>query len=358
MALRSYDVFAKPIDGTRQRSISGGLITVLASSAAALLFLSQLYLYIRLETRHSMHLAESVPSALFDPNRNKHNNKSFDRHLSGHLIKLRMHVTFPHLPCGSLDYAQDGGISYSKGLFQHYHSEPYTFKIRVPTVQEYRLAAAGGYSEQNIHSLRKNGCTLIGTIITPRVGGTLGVSVSGEAWTRATSRMTFGVDLSRMMGLGGGDNRLDPFHGKLPNVTHYIHDVTFGDPFPSGTNPLRGVHHVMDNESGVALANVAVKLVPTTYQRSFHAAKETYQASVSRHIVQPETLAAQQSNMLPGLLLNYDFTPLAIRHAEIRENWMVFMSSLVSIVGGVFVTVGLISGCLVDSARAVTKKMD
>ena len=333
MALRSYDVFAKPIDGTRQRSISGGLITILASGAAALLFLSQLYLYLRIETRHSMHLAESVPSMLFSPqNQQQRKNKNPRFNLSGHLIKLRMHVTFPHLPCGSLDYAQDGGISASKGLFQHYHSKPYTFTIRVPTVQEYKLAAVGGYDERNIHTLRKNGCTLSGTIITPRVGGSLSVTVSGDAWTRATSRMTFGVDLSRMMGIG--DNKPDPFHGKLPNVTHYIHDVTFGDPFPSGTNPLKGVHHVMDNESGVALANVAVKLVPTTYKRSFHTAKETYQASVSRHIVQPETLAAQHSTLLPGLMLNYDFTPLAVRHMEIRENWLVFLSSLVSIVGG------------------------
>jgi hypothetical protein len=350
MALRSYDAFAKPIDGTRERSVSGGFITLLASSAAALLFISQLIIYIRTETRHSMTLADSVPSMLFDPNQRK--NPNFN--LAGHLIKVRLHVTFPHLPCSSLDYAQDGSISASKGLFAHYHSKPYTFTTRVPTVQEYKLAAVGGYNDQNIHSLRKNGCTLVGTIITPRVGGSLSVSVSPDAWMRATSMMTFGLDLSRMM----GEKKPDPFHGRLPNVTHYLHDVTFGDPFPAGTNPLQRVHHVMDNESGVALANVAVKLVPTTYKRTFHGAKETYQASVSRHIVQPETLAAQQSTLLPGLMLTYDFTPLAVKHMEIRENWLVFLSSLVSIVGGVFVTVGLVSGCLVDSAKAVAKKID
>lgn len=352
MALRSYDVFAKPLDGTRQRSASGGIITILASAAALLLFVSQLFLYFQTQTRHSMHLADSVPSMLFDPTRRDHN-------LAGHLIKLRMHVTFPHLPCHSLDYAQDGGsVSFSKGLFQHYHTPPYVFTTRMPTVAEYKLAAVGGFDDKSINSLRKNGCTLVGTIVTPRVGGSLSVSVSPEAWIRATSMMSFGLDLSRMMMGGDANKKPDPFHGKLPNVTHYLHDVTFGEPFPGGTNPLAGVHHVMDNESGVALANVAVKLVPTTYKRSFYAAKETYQASVSRHIVQPETLAAQQSTLLPGLMLTYDFTPLAVSHLEIRENWLVFMSSLVSIVGGVFVTVGLVSGCLVDSTMAVAKKFD
>lgn len=121
---------------------------------------------------------------------------------------------------------------------------------------------------------------------------------------------------------------------------------------------MQKAHHVMDNGSGVALANVAVKLVPTTYKRTFHSAQETYQASVSRHIVQPETLAAQRSTLLPGLLITYDFTPLAVSHIESRENWFVFLSSLVGIVGGVFVTVGLVSNCLVNSAQAIAKKMD
>ena len=45
----------------------------------------------------------------------------------------------------------------------------------------------------------------------------------------------------------------------------------------------------------------------------------------------------------------YDFTPLAMRHMEVRENWLVFLSSLVRIVGGIFVAVGLVSGCSVHS---------
>lgn len=258
-------------------------------------------------------------------------------------------MTFPHLHCGALDYAHDGN-TLSSGKFDHYHKAPFTFTKRKPTAAEYKTAAKGGYSSiAALNQKRSEGCTLVGTLHVPRVGGSLSVSVSPDAWRRATSLLSFGVDLS--MGA-------DPFHGKLPNVTHFIHDVTFGAPFPPGDNPLQKTHHVMDNGSGVALANVAVKLVPTTYKRTFHSAQETYQPSVSRHIVQPETLAAQRSSLLPGLLINYDFTPLAISHVESRENWFVFMSSLVGIVGGVFVTVGLVSGCFVNSVQAVAKKMD
>ena len=339
--LRSFDAFAKPIDGIRERSVTGGLITLLAGITAGLLFLSQIIVYLQVQTRHSMHLADSVPSALF--------NRSPTRILSGHQIPLRVHVTFPHVPCKALDYAHDGA-ALSDGKFEHHHSAPFVFKKRMPTVQDYKKAAGSGFTDTNINAKRQEGCTLVGTINIPRVGGTLSVSVSPDAWKRATSLLSFGVDVLQ--------HEPDPFHGKLPNVTHYIHDITFGAPFPPGNNPLQGAHHVMDNGSGVALANVAVKLVPTTYKRSFSSAKETYQASVSRHIVQPETLAAQRSSLLPGLMLTYDFTPLAVQHIESRENWLVFLSSLVGIVGGVFVTVGLVSGCLVNSAQAVAKKMD
>ncbi|KAL7546250.1 hypothetical protein ACHAWF_009586 [Thalassiosira exigua] len=338
--LRSFDAFAKPIDGIRERSVAGGFITLLAASAAGLLFLSQIVVYLQVEIRHSMHLADSVPSVLF--------NNASPKELLGHRIPLRVHVTFPHLHCGALDYAHDGN-SLSSGKFEHYHKPPFTFSKRKPTVPEYK--AATGSSEAASAGKRAQGCTLTGTLHIPRVGGTLSVSVSPEAWRRATSLLSFGVDLNPT---DGGD----PFHGKLPNVTHLVHDVTFGAPFPPGDNPLRDAHHVMDNGSGVALANVAVKLVPTTYKRTFRPAKETYQASVSRHIVQPETLAAQRSTLLPGMLVTYDFTPLAVSHVESRENWFVFLSSLVGIVGGVFVMVGLVSGCLVNSAQAVAKKMD
>lgn len=350
MALRSFDAFAKPVDGVRERSVTGGFITLFASVTAAILLVSQLFIYLQVETRHSMHLAHSVPSIIFSDKGSKNNAAAARKLLVAgqYHIPLKLHVTFPHLQCNSLDYSHDGNDS-SSGKFEHYHSKPYTFTKRIPTNEEYKKAV-GNYKNSDMNK-RREGCTVSGTIHIPRVGGTLSVSVSADAWRRATSVLAFGVD---MMGQGNAD----PFQGHLPNVTHYIHEVTFGLPFPPGKNPLQGLTHAMENDSGVALANVAVKLVPTTYKRTFHSAMETYQASVSRHIVQPATLASQRSMLLPGLTITYDFTPLAVRHVEKRENVFVFLSSLAQIVGGVFVTVSLVSGCLVNSAQAVAKKMD
>jgi hypothetical protein len=61
---------------------------------------------------------------------------------------------------------------------------------------------------------------------------------------------------------------------------------------------------------------------------------------------------------LPGLNIHYDFNPIAVTHTESRENFFVFVSSLIGIVGGVFVTVGLVSSAVVTSAQTVLKKQD
>jgi hypothetical protein len=107
---------------------------------------------------------------------------------------------------------------------------------------------------------------------------------------------------------------------------------------------------------GVFLSNIHVDLIPTRYQQ-FGMTKDTYQISVYSHIVQPETIF-QSGPHLPGLAVTYDFNPLQVEIHDTNDNIFVFISSLVSIVGGVFVTVGLVTGCLLHSAAAVAKKMD
>lgn len=140
--------------------------------------------------------------------------------------------------------------------------------------------------------------------------------------------------------------------------SHYIHSITFGEPFALTKNPLEDDIHVVHNDAGgIALTDVHVKLIPTQYQ-GFLTIRDQYQISATEHIIQPETLATQGSRFLPGLAVSYDFTPLAVHHVEARDNILVFLSSLVSIVGGVFVTVSLVTGCLVHSAAEIAKKID
>lgn len=140
--------------------------------------------------------------------------------------------------------------------------------------------------------------------------------------------------------------------------SHYIHNIEFGETFPLSHNPLQNQLNVFPNEMGLGVQHINAKLVSTQYKRSGGRRREMYQISAVQHMVSPTTLAAQQSMLLPGLVLYYDFTPLAVHHLEERENFFVFLGSLISIVGGAFVTVGLVSRCLVGAATTVTKKKD
>jgi hypothetical protein len=131
--------------------------------------------------------------------------------------------------------------------------------------------------------------------------------------------------------------------------------------FPLATNPLKDAPFVIHNEGpggGIALNNVKVKLIPTEYKRFARRAQDTYQLGVTQHLVKAQTMAQSGVNLNPGLFVSFDLTPLAVHHEERREHFLIFLSSLMSIVGGAFVTVGLVSRCLVGSAAAIAKKLD
>lgn len=75
-------------------------------------------------------------------------------------------------------------------------------------------------------------------------------------------------------------------------------------------------------------------------------------------ILQPQALVSRGQMTLPGIVLSYDFAPLTVQHSEGRDNFFVFLSSLISILGGVFVTLSLVTGLVVNTAQEIAKKID
>lgn len=364
--LRRLDAFVKPREDLRTRSALGGLITLVAASAAAILFLSQIYLYIAGATRHSLHLSESTSVPVPALN--------LPRHLQRHgKIPLNVYVTFPHVPCQALEISLDGasihGVRQRDNTSHGHHS----LRARMPTESELITALGKG-----VKKYPPQGCTVQGTLFVPQVGGTFSITVSKQAWAEVNAFAMARVN--------------NPAGNKLYNVrcvcfcsfcapyalpvlfranlqqnltlfslsycSHHIHEITFGSPFPHSHNPLKDASYMVENPAGgVFLAHMNVRLIPTRYQR-FFSSRDTYQLSVAQHIVQPETIMPPGAPHLPGMAVLYDFTPLRVDYIETRDNFLGFISSLVSIVGGVFVTVGLVTGCLLHSAAAVAKKMD
>jgi hypothetical protein len=253
-------------------------------------------------------------------------------------IPLKIHITFPHLKCDMLELKLDSADLTYKDFDQNGRKR---VEKRKPNPVELKAAGLG--------TKHKEGCTIRTLLRIPIVAGHLSITLTRNAWMSTIQGL-------RMRDMQSVEDRLA---NNNFNVSHYIHSIQFGTPFPlAAGNPLEDrAHYIQNPQGGVALENVQVKLVPTVYTRMFSTQK-TYQLSVVDHTVQPETLVAAGFPLLPGLSLSYDVTPLAVHYVEGRENIFVFMSSLVSIVGGVFVTVGMFAGCLAHSARAVSKKVD
>ena len=335
MGFRKLDAFAKTRPDLQEKSAAGGAITAIAATCAALLFIAQIVSYTTGTTQHSLHLArsQSTPiSLLSEDARPGHNAKG--------RIPLFLHVTFPHLPCNQLDVSLDGA-SLLSGELEKIHGK-HSIIMHTPTNSD---AAASSYAFQ-----KGIGCTIVGHLSPQVVSGVLTIGISRSAWIESSQKIAR-LGLMDEKDIAGELSRF--------NVSHFIHSVQFGDAFPSATvKPLekRG-HWIKNSYGGIAVEHVQVKLIPTMYRRLFTEAL-AYQMSVADHTIEPSTLVTKGVAFLPGLVLNYDFTPLAVRHSNGRDNFLVFLSSLISIVGGVFVTVGLITGCLVHSAQAVAKKID
>lgn len=357
VALRNLDAFAKTRPDLQQKSAVGGLITVVAATAAGLLFIGQLFLYIWGNPTQSLALSQStsIPLVPLDPpprtKKNPHRTHPLDQFGR---IPLKIHITFPHVSCENLDVAHDGA-SLASGDLEKFHGR-HTLNLRPPTNAEL-TRALGQKSKSNkskLPSNRQPGCTIFGRLRPKIVAGHLAISLTRQAWASVTTRLSLGH-----FGLDNHSSEQTKEFLRQFNVSHYVHSIEFGVAFPKQKDkPLENVRHTIDNDFyGIGVAQSTVKLVPTVRQ-GYLFEENSYQTTVVDTIIQPQTLVANQVQQLPGFIMTYDFVPLTVHHREGRDNFLIFLSSLISIVGGVFVTVGLLTGCLVHSAQAVAKKID
>jgi hypothetical protein len=109
---KRLDAFPKTREDLRQQSVLGGIITLVASIAAGLLFLGQIYNYCTGVTRHSLKLAESQwhPVQPLD---------ATDQLVRGKIV-IDFLISFPHITCSQMDFAHDG-LSFTDPKFRQIH---------------------------------------------------------------------------------------------------------------------------------------------------------------------------------------------------------------------------------------------
>jgi len=300
-------------------------------------------------------------------------------------VSLYFKITFLHLPCEGVDVmlnnepirGDDHSAWASRSSGSSSGKKHRKKAVKRPTIKKYPIRPAelqtilgatqaeARYAHTNS---RGKGCTLIGNMRVPLVSGTLSVVMTRDTWGDALNYLMAQAHLPE-----AAAKQRDQLHKNDFNTTHYVHEVRFGRKAAAGTAtsaPLTNkMHHIENELNGIAFQQIQVKLVPTVHSNPGLLSKlfgtgttPFYQASVVEHTIKPQTMLANGgAKVLPGIAMSYDVTPLAVHINELEGlegGFFGFLSTLIGIVGGCFVTVGLFAGCAVKSVQAVAKKMD
>jgi hypothetical protein len=184
---KRIDAFAKPREDLRQKSALGGFITLVASIAAGILFVGQLYTYFTGVTRHSLHLSKSE----------WHPVPKLDRVglTGGGRIPLKMHISFPHLTCSRLDLTHDG-MSFKDEKFRETHSLGVSAKVTTRSLTETEWRQSTGITgkkptQTDLHQ----GCSFVASYYVAKVGGAFTVGLSAAAWHEASTFLIMGLDV-------------------------------------------------------------------------------------------------------------------------------------------------------------------
>lgn len=123
------------------------------------------------------------------------------------------------------------------------------------------------------------------------------------------------------------------------NVSHVIHSITFGDPYPGMHNPLEHSHKILSDGSGYF--QYYIKVVPTTYEPLRGRPVITNQYSYTELF-----RTTKDIDKLPAVHFHYEISPIMARFSESRRSLGNFLTGLCAIVGGVFTVAGMVDACV------------
>lgn len=168
------------------------------------------------------------------------------------------------------------------------------------------------------------------------------------------------------------------------NVSHTIHSVSFGDPYPSmPKNPLDGVSRFVSADTGTGLFQYFIRVIPTIYSDGWRKlSTNTYTITERFKPLQlpelgntgagpgagPGAGAGAQLDpnsrhppppaaaVLPGIFFVYDLSPFMIEVQRSRPPLSHLLTKLCAIVGGVVSVMGVIDGSVFRLGKAFAGK--
>ena len=400
-SLQRFDAFPKVNEDFFQRTLSGGVITLVATIVVAVLFVSQLRVFMAVNTDYEL----SVDSS------------------RGEQMRIHLDVTFPRMPCSvlSLDVMDVSGeqeLDVSHDIFKRrldrrgkpiavgekdavngnkVDPETVAARKRAKTQSEaeerglvggnetdaeavaaasapcgscygseqtpeqccntcdevreaYRLKGWAfsdpdgieqcqkeGFSE-NLRLQSDEGCKIYGSLDVNKVAGNFHFA-PGKSFQHGNMHV----------------HDLMPFHTKKFDMSHKITKLSFGEAFPGVVNPLDGVKRDMQGDAG--MYQYFLKVVPTAFSGARDRAEvaRTNQFSVTDHF---KPVDAEEGLHLPGVFFFYDLSPIKVNILERRASVLSFATNLCAIVGGVFAVSGILDATVHRGGKALRAKID
>eukprot|EP00232_Nephroselmis_pyriformis_P005776 CAMPEP_0182908472 /NCGR_PEP_ID=MMETSP0034_2-20130328/35229_1 /TAXON_ID=156128 /ORGANISM="Nephroselmis pyriformis, Strain CCMP717" /LENGTH=203 /DNA_ID=CAMNT_0025044653 /DNA_START=3 /DNA_END=611 /DNA_ORIENTATION=- len=159
------------------------------------------------------------------------------------------------------------------------------------------------------------GCTVAGALDVQRVAGNFHVSVHSQSY----------FVLQQV------------FHDTMKiNVSHTVHQMSFGPNFPGAVNPLEDYEQMVPTGSGTF--KYFLKVVPTQYSPLKGREMHTNQYSVTEYYTEGSSTDGQ----LPAVYFLYDLSPITVSITEKKRAVAHFLTRICAVVGGVFAVTGML----------------
>ncbi|KAG6501294.1 hypothetical protein ZIOFF_041173 [Zingiber officinale] len=180
---------------------------------------------------------------------------------------------------------------------------------------------------------RSEGCRVFGNLDVQRVAGNFHISVHGLK--RNAAQQIFS-------------------RGNNVNVSHVIHDFSFGPKYPGIHNPLDGTTRILLDTSGSV--KYFVKIVPTEY-RSTNGLGQVGIPIIDMSVPIPK-IYSSLFNIIScdaAVFFFYDLSPITVTIKEETRSFLHFIARLCAVLGGTFALTGMLDRWIYRIVAAFTK---
>ncbi|KAI4308618.1 hypothetical protein L6164_031674 [Bauhinia variegata] len=337
--IRNLDAFPRAEEHLLQKTQSGALVSIIGLVIMATLFVHELGYYLTTYTVHQMSV---------DLKR-------------GETLPIHINMTFPSLPCDVLsvdaidmsgkhevdldtniwklrlnshgdiigteylsDLVEKGHEHHNHGDGKDHHEDSEK-KIHLQSLDESTENTVKKVKEA---ITRGEGCRVYGVLDVQRVAGNFHISVHG-----------LNIYVAKMIFDGA----------KNVNISHIVHDLSFGPKFPGLHNPLDGTTRILHDTSGTF--KYYIKVVPTEYRYISKEVLPTNQFSVTEYY----SAIIDSDRTWPAVYFLYDLSPITVTIKEERRSFLHFITRLCAVLGGTFALTGMLDRWMYRLMEALSK---